>query len=318
MDNITAFLANTPYADWAREPLPGDASSRQYLRLTHKDQSAIVMIAPADASFKAFATIGTWLKTNGLNAPRILKQDTTQGLMLLQDLGPKHLAQWIAEEPQDATLLYETATDVLITLDSLSPPPNLVAITPDVAGTMLDVTCDWYAINAEKQSLNTEMARAFNANCPPPTTLALRDYHAENLIWQPYDTGTNRIGLLDFQDAVIAPRGYDLASLLRDVRRKVDPDLAETMTTRFAKGTNTPLETLTSSVTTLAVQRNLRILGVLARLAQQDGKRHYIKHMPHLWDMITKDLQHPSLSALQHTVKTILPPPEHSAIKDLL
>ena len=162
------------------------------------------------------------------------------------------------------------------------------------------------------------MTAALATHCDPPSTLALRDFHAENLIWRPDREGTDRIGLLDFQDAVIAPRGYDLISLLRDVRRHVDPTLAKQMIGHFAKGVGTTPETLSPALATLAVQRNLRILGVFARLALRDGKHRYVQMIPHLWNMLTEDLRHPALADLRRVVQSTLPPPEHSAIKDLL
>jgi aminoglycoside/choline kinase family phosphotransferase len=317
---ITHFLRGSPWEHWDQSPLAGDASSRRYIRLSNADESAILMDAdPAvGQSTDAFARIAKWLRENALSAPTIPKHNPNAGLMVLEDLGSNDLAQWIAQHPKDADLLYQTATDVLVTLDRLPAPANLSVMTPEVGGQMLDVTCHWYAHSADHEAIPKAMSAALEACCGAPSHVALRDYHAENLIWRPDRTGTDRIGLLDFQDAFIAPRGYDLVSLLRDVRRAVDPEIATRMTAYFAKQIGTSDEALGPGLACLAAQRNLRILGVFARLALRDGKHRYITMIPHLWGMITKDLDHPALRDLKAVVAETLPPPKHSAIKDLL
>jgi len=287
------------------------------MRLAQGDQSAILMDDPAPGALDTFAGIANWLRQNGLSAPEIYEIDTIKGFMILQDLGPLHLADWITRHPQDTQQLYTAATDVLVSLNNLPPPPGLTTMTPAVGGAMLDVTGDWYA-GRPTGELSHHMTQALATHCAAPTNVALRDYHAENLIWRPLETGLNRIGLLDFQDAIVAPQGYDLVSLLRDVRRAVDPDLAEQMTTHFASGLGTTPQALSAGLATLAVQRNLRILGVFARLARRDGKTRYMTMIPHLWNMLTQDLSHPALTTLKQVVDGTLPPPAHSAIKDLL
>jgi len=93
---------------------------------------------------------------------------------------------------------------------------------------------------------------------PHPSVLSLRDFHAENLIWRGDQDGPDRVGLLDFQDAFVTHPAYDLASLLRDARRDVDPDLTDLMLARF--GRKDPAFKMAFHV--MAVQRNLRILGI--------------------------------------------------------
>ena len=317
--SVSTFLATTPFAGWTRTPLAGDASSRRYTRLQDGNQTAILMEAgpEARAETDTFVHIAAWLTSQALCAPRILAADTHQGLAILEDLGARDLATAATAEPLATADLYTAATDILIRLDPLTPPPGLATMTPTVAGDMLDVTCVWYAGTDPDPALAAAMAEGIAAHCSPPTHVALRDYHAENLIWRPDRAGTDKIGLLDFQDAFLAPRGYDLVSLTRDARRDVDPEVAASATVHFANGVGQRPADLSAALACLAVQRNLRILGVFARLAKRDGKQRYLTMLPRLWRMITEDLTHPALSDLRDAVLSRLPPPERSAIKDV-
>jgi aminoglycoside/choline kinase family phosphotransferase len=153
------------------------------------------------------------------------------------------------------------------------------------------------------------MTAALSACAPVADRLALRDFHAENLIWRPALAGAARVGLLDFQDAFIAPAGYDLVSLLRDARRDVDPKLVQDMIARFTAGTDVGPD-FPAQFACLGAQRNLRILGVFARLAKQAGKTRYLTLIPRVWRNLMLDLAHPALADLRAVVHDLLPPPQ--------
>ena len=75
-----------------------------------------------------------------------------------------------------------------------------------------------------------------------------------------------RVGLLDFQDALITHPAYDLASLFRDARRDVDAGLLNPLIFQLA-GDNDRAE-FKRAFHVMAIQRNLRILGIFNRLAK--------------------------------------------------
>ena len=314
---ITDFLQASRWANWTQTPIAGDASARRYLRLMQGDESVIVMDAdPQTGQDTApFATIGAWLRGHNLCAPETLYHDPNQGIMVISDLGRTDFAQHLVTQPQDAATLYQAAVDVLITLDTAAPPASLPIMTPRIGGDMVAITTQWYT-DRDGTALTGEVTAHLHQLCGPPDTIALRDFHAENLIWRPEQTGVDRVGLLDYQDAFVAPRGYDLVSLLRDVRRDVDPDLAAQITHYFTDATGA--QNASAAFACLAVQRNLRILGVFARLALQDGKTRYIQWMPRIWSMIINDLSHPALATLKSCVLDTLPAPQNANIRDLL
>ncbi|WP_394151615.1 aminoglycoside phosphotransferase family protein [Loktanella salsilacus] len=309
MARAAAFVAGTPWQDWTPKPLAGDASNRRYLRLTGPDGDSVILMDADPAKGEAiapFVTIAEWLCANGLTAPHILRRDTPRGLLLIDDLGPLTIAEVANAVTEDQ--LYDAAVDVLIALDGKAPPPDLAQMTPDVGADMVAITAQtYYACDAAP--LVNAVHAALRANAPDANAMALRDYHSENLIWRPERAGLDRVGLLDFQDAFIAPRGYDLASLLRDIRRPVSPAQVTRQLARFSAATNIEPALFAAQVATLGAQRNLRILGVFARLVA-NGKPRYAALLPSVWDALMCDLQHPALHDLQKVVVATLPPPQ--------
>lgn len=311
-----AFLAASTCAGWHRQPMPADASARHFERLAGPaGATAILMDAdPATGErLGPFLAIGRHLAAAGLAAPAILAADEGAGLAIVEDLGPRHFADWLAERPQDSTLLYGAAVDVLARLQTVPLPADLPALSPIRAAAMIAPLFEWYVPEPDARwqaHVTGLLQEALFAHAPVAKTLSLRDFHAENLIWRPDLTATDRVGLIDFQDAVAAPPEYDLASLLRDARRDVDRTLRVTMTDRFAKLTGRPFDAVHTAASVLAVQRNLRILGIFARLAGRDGKRRYLQFIPRVWGLVMDDLEHPALTALGRVIGTALPPPD--------
>ncbi len=305
-DQINDFLNGTPFRAWQRTAIAGDASARRYLRLSQGDQRIILMDDPAGAT-QAFASIARHLRAHGLAAPDVLAHDPDAGLMLLDDLGNTDIATTLRTQPEAEQTLYQAATDALIHLRTVTPPPDLPRLTPEIAADMIGILGDYYT-NAPVADLQAELKSAMADHAAAPTTLALRDYHAENLIWRPDRQGLDRIGLLDFQDAFVAPDGYDLASLLRDARRDVTEATVTAMLDYYIAETGAR-SGFRTQIAVLGAQRNLRILGVFARLAREAGKTRYLAFMPRVWDNILRDLADPALTQLQAAVQDVVPAP---------
>lgn len=312
---IAKFLSLSEWVHWKRSPIAGDASARRYERLSYDGSSVILMDAPPENGEATipFAGIAQYLGANGLAAPSILAHDPDNGIMILSDLGSSDFARWLRSTPQEDTALYLAATDVLAHLQTCTPPSHLTKMTPKVGAQMIGIAAEQYA-QTQAPDLLDEMESALNQHAPEADTLALRDFHAENLIWRPHMSGVARVGLLDFQDAFIAPKGYDLASLLRDARRDVEPKLAEDMITHFIKHTGQN-DAFRTQLACLGAQRNLRILGVFSRLATQMKKPQYIDLIPRVWINLQLDLAHPALATLRTAVQDTLPEPTHALLE---
>lgn len=322
---INAFLQGSKWADATREPLAGDASDRRYLRLRLGLQTAVLMDARSDAGagLRTFIDIDTWLLGLGLSAPRILHQDIDHGLLLLEDLGDDLFARVVQETPGLEAPLYEAATDVLVALHQTPPPKDMAAYDPAVMAERAALAYHWYLRGLDQPY--KEKAKAFQTafehllikHCAQCDVLIQRDYHAENLLWLPDRQGIARVGLLDFQDAMAGHRAYDLMSVLQDARRDVSRDIETAMIERYIQATGVARDDFTTAYAVLGVQRNLRIIGVFARLCLYAGKAHYVDLMPRVWGFILRDLNHPALSSIRQTVLDELPPPDPHLMKKL-
>ena len=308
-----AFIARCGWADARVAPLAGDASNRRYLRLRRRDGTpAVLMDAPPERGedVRPFLSIARHLTRHGLRAPAILAADEYQGLLLLEDLGDTLFARVLEADPAQEHMLYTAATDVLIHLHR-APLPNPVEVYG--AHAMADkaaLAVDWYAPeHGLRSAVQTAMEDAIDTHAPGTDALALRDYHAENLLWLPGD-GTDRVGLLDFQDAMAAHPAYDLVSLLTDARRDVRPETVAAMTAHYISKQGLAAAPFHTAFAVLSAQRNLRILGVFARLCLRDGKPGYLRFMPRVWAQLQRALEHPTLTGLRQATANF---PEPSA-----
>ena len=150
-----------------------------------------------------------------------------------------------------------------------------------------------------------------------PCVLIQRDYHAENLLWLPSRNGVARVGLLDFQDAMSGHPAYDLVSVLQDARRDVSTQIETEMKAHYVSANGLDAIEFDHAYALLGLQRNLRILGVFARLCMRDGKAHYVDLIPRVWDHIQTNLAHPELSDIAAVINTDLPQPSPSILEHL-
>jgi aminoglycoside/choline kinase family phosphotransferase len=308
---IAAFLAAAGWGAPVLRPLAGDASSRRYHRVTDGPAKAVLMDA-AGTDLRPFLAVGGHLRRLGLSAPEVIAADEALGLMLLEDLGDDLFARLVSQQRVDEATLYAAAVDLLAELSRVPPPDIVTPFEPDLVSATAPAF-DWYARDTAGAAARGEFDAAFGeALAASPDTgrgLILRDFHAENLIWLPSRRGVARVGLLDFQDARSAPPVYDLVSLLEDARRDVGDATDRAMRARFAAATGRDRDELDHAAAVLALQRNLRILGIFARLSLHFGKPGYVDLIPRVWRHVLRDLAHPSLTAVADIVTRALPEP---------
>ncbi|SMX41161.1 Phosphotransferase enzyme family protein [Octadecabacter ascidiaceicola] len=312
---VQEWLATTKWANWKRTPLAGDASARRYERIFGPDdQSVILMDAPLKTCGRQFrfVEIAAHLSNLSLAAPEILAWNEPDGLMMLTDLGQADFATHLRASPDDETKLYASAVDVLKTLQTSPPPSGLTRMTPDIGTEMIDLAFEWAAKDHSrdlKADITTKIHALLAEVDPNPSALSLRDFHAENLIWRSKETGVNRVGLLDFQDAFITHPTYDLASLLRDARRDVSSDLLIPLISQLA-GNKHDASKFKRAFHVMAIQRNLRILGIFNKLAKQDRKITYLDLIPRVWVHLQTDLADAGLSDLALLIERAFSPVE--------
>jgi aminoglycoside/choline kinase family phosphotransferase len=147
-----------------------------------------------------------------------------------------------------------------------------------------------------------------------PKTWVLRDFHSPNLIWLAERPGIKKVGIIDFQDAVLGPAAYDLVSLLQDARIDVPEPLELALLTRYIKARRARDETFDPAgfaelYAIMSAQRNTRLLGTFARLNRRDGKPQYLRHQPRIWTYLSRSLAHPALSGAREWYAAHVPPP---------
>ena len=319
---IETFIEGTDWKGATVAPLAGDASNRRYLRLIHPENgSAVLMDAPRDKGEDTapFIRIAEYLTAQGLSAPRILARDEALGFLLLEDLGDDLFARVIPRDPNLEYRLYSAATDLLVQLHAAPPPEGLAAYDPALMADLAALPFDWYA--KAEPGLRRDFAQAIQRTLEglhgASDVLIQRDYHAENLLWLPGRRGTARVGLLDFQDAMVGHRAYDLVSLLQDARRDVPVAIEEAMVIRYTDQSGLDPVRFRADYNRLGAQRNLRIVGVFARLCIRDGKAHYIDLIPRVWDHLMSNLEDPALADVATLVKQGLPTPDADFLERL-
>jgi aminoglycoside/choline kinase family phosphotransferase len=324
---IRAFLDKAGWSEADVAPLAGDASNRRYLRLSRHAgaECAVLMDAPPEKGedTRAFIKIATWLKDAGFSAPEIYAQDKSSGFLLLEDLGDDLFARVVLADPEKEISLYSAATDLLAQLHEAPPPADLSPYSVPLMTEMAALAFDWYLVQTTGQDDDAKacfmplISELLNTYAATADVLIQRDYHSENLLWLPRRDGMARVGLLDFQDAMLGHRAYDLVSLLQDARRDVPSAIETKMIFRYAKATAQDIEAFNIAYHVLGAQRNLRILGVFVRLCVRDGKAHYVDLIPRVWDLLQRDMRHPALSDLRANLTRVLPEPTPSILESL-
>ncbi len=316
------FVVRSGWSDADIRPLAGDASNRRYLRLIRSGgETAVLMDASPEKGedIRPFTYISNILSTADLSAPVILAQDSETGFMLLEDLGDDLFARVLLKTPALEDTLYAAATDLLETLHQMPTPVDLAIYDAPLMAELAALVFDWYlpALSDsnphQKQVFLAEMQQALQSHAAEADCLIQRDYHAENLLWLPEREGVARVGLLDYQDAMRGHRAYDLVSLLQDARRDVSPQIETDMLRQYIDQTGQDQHRFEAAYHVLGAQRNLRILGVFARLCIRDGKAHYIDLIPRVWAHLQRDLKHPALSNIADILH-LLPHPDPDAL----
>ncbi|WP_299728452.1 phosphotransferase [uncultured Tateyamaria sp.] len=323
---ISAFLDEAGWGGVPRTLVAGDASNRRYERLQRSAQdSLILMDAPAEKGedVRPFVEITNHLRRVGLSAPEIIAEDPVNGLLLIEDLGDDLFARVMTADSSLEQPLYQASVDVLLHLHR-SQAPALPRYDADVMTDKAALAYDWYqrgTLGTVDAGTKTTFETAFHALLAPldamTPVLIQRDYHAENLIWLPERDGVKRVGLLDYQDAMLGHPAYDLVSIVQDARRDVSPKTADAMIQHYVDGSGVQSDAFMAAYALLGMQRNMRILGVFARLSMHFGKPLYVDLIPRVWGHIQTNLSHPSLSTIKPLIDTDLPEPTPALLQKL-
>jgi N-acetylmuramate 1-kinase len=298
--------------DWAARQLGGesldiapasaDASFRRYFRVTAKGRDYIVMDAPpAHEDCRPFIAVARLFADAGVNVPQVLAQDLDRGFLLLTDLGNTTYLSALDEAASNqdvARELYLASNDALIRIQQASRP----GVLPDYDRTLLTrelmLFPEWYVAkhlgvvmkDEQKAILETVFERLLANNLAQPKVYVHRDWHSRNLM-----VNEPNPGILDFQDAVYGPITYDLASIYRDAYIQWDEEQQLDWVIRYwekARAARLPVREdfgeFWRDFEWMGAQRQIKVLGIFARLCHRDGKDGYLKDMPRVMHYLRK------------------------------
>lgn len=345
-EEIDRFIREAGWVEAQHAYLAGDASVRSYRRLIMGAKRAVLMDAPAIRDEEIvrdgktygqivhraedvlpFIAMTQLLRKHGYAAPEILYMDGDAGLLLLEDFGDDRIVK--GTPPQVSGERYLAAVNALIALveenwgDAVDVggvfTHHIPRFDEQAMLTEAQLVTEWFAPYFAGTPLSAEARTGFDETFlallklleEDTWRLVLRDFHSPNILWRGDRTGVQRLGLIDYQDAVIAHPAYDIVSLLQDARIDMPVTLEQELLNHFLNKTKDMAgfdeDRMRRAYAILGAQRNSKLLGIFARLAKRDGKPDYLKHLPRISRYLLRDLDHAELAPLRDWYETHLP-----------
>jgi len=269
-------------------PVSGDASFRRYFRISTPDRTVILMDAPPDKETSApFVDIDRRLREAGLNAPEIYAFNLGLGLGLLEDFGDTLYRDVLDEQSVDE--LFPTLFTVLENMARKVSTVELPVYDALLLQNEMDLFPDWYLRVHKKRPFSSAERILWNGICTrlirsaheQPQVFVHKDFHSCNIL----RTESGVPGIIDFQDGLSGPLCYDFVSLLWDRYIVWPRDRLESWMKDCHRqlGPDCDLETWIRWCDLMSVQRNLKIVGIFARLKYRDGKDGYLDMIPRFY-----------------------------------
>ena len=279
------------------EPASADASFRRYFRVFHQDATSIVMDAPpGKEDVRPYLKVTRLLEKLGAHVPHVHHADIDRGLLLLEDLGGTHyLSRFNSGE--DPERLYGDALAVLaeIQVRGRDAAAELAPYDREALARELALMPEWFIgrhlgltpSDSESQTITRAFEFLIQAALAQPTVFVHRDFHSRNLMV----IEDRNPGIIDFQDALRGPVGYDLVSLLKDCyiswpRERVEKWVGGFRALLRSKGdagawlSGADDKEFLRWFDLIGVQRHIKVLGIFSRLWYRDGKAGYIRDLP--------------------------------------
>ena len=279
-------------------PASSDASFRRYFRVFSPRGTYIVMDAPPGREdVRPYLKVSALLAALGAHVPQVHEIDAPRGLLLLEDLGTVSYLQRL-EGGGDPDALYADALRVLAEIQARGAERarELDPYDREALARELALMPAWFLrkhlgiepSDADRKILDETFEFLISAGLAQPTVFVHRDYHSRNLMV----VGERNPGIIDFQDALRGPVGYDLVSLLKDCyiswpRARVENWVSGYRAELMARGyPAAPERQFLRDFDLIGVQRHIKVLGIFARLWHRDGKQAYLLDLPRVLDYV--------------------------------
>lgn len=299
------------------KPASEDASFRSYYRLSVDQQSFIVMDAPPELEdCGPFIHIQKILSKHQVNVPKVYAFDAENGFMLLSDFGSVLYLDALKNGNEEQ--LYSVAIDELLLIQSVNSFDEVPLYNKELLHSELALFTDWFVdkhlgVQLSEQQQNTlfEVNHLLTNNAlAQPQVLVHRDYHSRNIMV----TDDQKPGIIDFQDAVVGPITYDLASLLKDCYINWPTATVHKLIKQFITKHNNQhaiklnFEEFLRWFDLMAAQRHMKAIGIFCRLNYRDGKKHYLYDIPRTMNYLAETCEnYAELAEFSHLLKKIQP-----------
>lgn len=272
------------------EPVSTDASFRRYFRLRVEDGSSLIAMdaPPAQENTAQFIAVGRLMAAADVHVPEVYAAEPAAGFALLSDLGTRTYLDAI--ESDNAERLIEDALAALVRWQAATRPDVLPRYDATTLRRELALFPDWYVERHLGRAFNVSRRKSWEQLCDTlvaealaqPQVFVHRDFILRNLM-----ASAPNPGVIDFQDALLGPLAYDVASLFRDAFYGFDEAFIEHGVWRYLKlaraaGIAVPADdaSFTAMFDRIGLQRHLKVVGIFARLAYRDKKPKYLDEIP--------------------------------------
>lgn len=281
-------------------PMPGGASTRRYYRVAFEDGgSAVAMFVPEGATPEEihkvhggtrwpFLEVQELLAARGIRVPRVLVEDTDRGWLLIEDLGDDTLANYLLRSPGSKTALYTQAVqDLAVAQAALAslPEGSVVATRSfdyDLLFWEIEHFREW-GVEGRGRAIAPHDRKAFDEIASRlarriadlPRGFVHRDYQSRNLMVQ-----DGRLVWIDFQDALLGPRVYDLVALLNDSYQEFDREFTLARLGEYAEKAGLSAgerEQLSREFDLVTVQRKLKDAGRFVFIDKKKGNPSFLR-----------------------------------------
>ena len=282
--------------------IKGDASFRSFYRKENNKRNSIIVIATKDKekNLLIYDAINSLLIENKILAPKLYNENYKKNFIEIEDFGNDTVFKLLKKKRFDKFNLYKKSIDLLYKIQKIKQKKvknfkgknyKVPVYEDNKLFKEAKLFCDWYA----KKYISKKKLLAFNIEITKQIkfllsnlklkndTLVHRDFHVSNLMKY-----KKKLGIIDTQDALIGNRSYDLASLIDDVRFKSNKKLKDNIYNYYLKLNKKKINKviLLNDFEILSVLRNMKIIGIFARLAARDKKMKYLKLIPYAWRLI--------------------------------
>jgi len=287
--------------------IKGDASFRSFYRKNCNKKNSIIVYATKEKekNLLIYDAINRLLIQNKILAPKLYKENYKKNFIEIEDFGDNTVFKLLKKSGSNKVNLYKKSIDLLNNIQKIKQKKiknfkgknyNIPIYEDNKLYKEAKLFSDCYAkkyISKKKlQTLNIKINKQIKfllTNLKLKNdTFVHRDFHVSNLMRH-----KKKLATIDTQDALIGNRAYDLASLIDDVRFKSNKKLKDNIYNYYLKLNKNKINAgfLLNDFEILSVIRNMKIIGIFARLAVRDKKKTYLKLIPHAWKLIELRMQ---------------------------